>query len=232
LEKGLLMRSVSRFQVFTLIGVLILSSCGITADRKDQYRHHEPTTAFVHVNVLPMTSEIIVEDQTVLVEGDQIIALDPANSVTIPENTVVIDGDGAYLMPGLADMHMHTNQNWDSDEWPVSPLVLYLANGVTTIRDFGPSGKDLTYALRWRDQIEKGTRIGPTIYTSGKILFVSPLSDPQGLARENHELGFDFLKLYSYLSPEDFHAAMLAAKELDMYTAGHIPYSIGLAQVL
>ena len=43
-------------------------------------------------------------------------------------------------MPGLADMHMHTRDNWDEwlSDWPVSPLILYLANGVTTIRCFGP----------------------------------------------------------------------------------------------
>jgi predicted amidohydrolase len=69
----------------------------------------------------------------------------------------VIDGKGAYLMPGLADMHMHTMQNWDDPTaWPVNPLKLYLANGVTTIRDNKPipevSG-DFSYVLQWRDEI-------------------------------------------------------------------------------
>ena len=113
----------------------------------------------------------------------------------------------------------------------MSPLVIYLANGVTTIRDFGPTGRDLTYALRWREQIEARTRIGPTIYTSGKILFASPLDDPQGLVRENHELGFDFLKLYSYLSVEDFHEALMAAIGLGMYSAGHVPYAVGMERL-
>ena len=127
---------------------------------------------------------------------------------------------------------MHTRQDWDTDSWPVSPLTLYLANGVTTIRDFGPSGKDLTYVLEWRDQIKTGTRIGPTIYATGKILFASPLSDPRDLVRENHQLGFDFLKLYSYVSPQDTREALATAKELGMYSAGHVPYAIGLENIL
>lgn len=46
------------------------------------------------------------------------------------------------------------------------------------------------------------------------------------------DLGFDFLKLYSYLSIEDFHDAMVTAKELGMYTSGHIPYAVGLEGIL
>ncbi|HEY71145.1 MAG TPA: amidohydrolase family protein [Anaerolineae bacterium] len=192
----------------------------------------EDPIAFVHVNVVPMTSETILYDQTVVVEGDQIVEVGPSSDVEVPKSAVVIDGQGSYLMPGLADMHMHTNQNWDSDVWPVTPLALYLANGVTTIRDFGPEGDTLTYALQWRDEIQVGTRVGPTIYASGKILFASPLGDPVGEVDMNHHLGFDFLKLYSYLSLDDTRAALTTASRLGMYSAGHIPYPVGLDQVL
>jgi len=208
--------------------VAILSGCMAEAQHDQEQTSDVEFAAFIHVNVVPMTSEIITKDQTVLIEGDRIIAVGPRSRISIPVNATIIDGEGAYLMPGLADMHVHTNQNWDSETWPVSPLVLYLANGVTTIRDFGPSGEELTYALEWRDQIQAGTRIGPTIYTSGKILFVSPLGDPRGLVRENFELGFDFLKLYSYLSHEDFRESLTAAQELGMYSASHVPFAIGL----
>jgi cytosine/adenosine deaminase-related metal-dependent hydrolase len=226
------MRRILKAMTWSFLLVAILSGCMVEGQHAPQQVSDDGYTAFINVNVVPMTHETIDKNQTVLIAGDRILAVGPVSSVSIPENATIIDGKGAYLMPGLADMHMHTNQDWDSDVWSVSPLVLYLANGVTTIRDFGPTGEDLTYALRWREQIENGTRIGPTIYTSGKILFVSPLGDPQGLVRENHELGFDFLKLYSYLSPEDFHEALTTAKELGMYSAGHVPYAVGLERTL
>lgn len=193
----------------------------------------EKITAFIHVNLVPMTDETIVEQQTVLVKGADIVAIGGSDALRIPAGAQVIDGNGAYLMPGLADMHMHTRQDWeDRDVWPVHPLHLYLANGVTTIRDFAPQGSPLTYALRWRDEIRAGTRSGPTIYASGRLLYASPLGDPEDIVRQNDDLGFDFLKLYSYLSPDDFHRAMTAAKDLDMYTSGHIPYAVGLDGVL
>ncbi len=216
-------KNISIMLLIATLLALFLMSCNHNAGR---------LTAFINVNLVPMTDERIIESQTVLVEGSRIIAIGHSDELHVPKNAIVIDGDGYYLMPGLADMHMHTREDWPSNAWPVSPLILYLANGVTTIRDFSPQGTDLTYPIHWREEISAGTRIGPTIYTSGKLLFASPLEDPQGIVRENHALGFDFLKLYSYLSEDDFHDAMTTAKELGMYTSGHIPYAVGLEGVL
>ncbi len=188
---------------------------------------------FTNVNLIPMTSDTVIENQTVLVAGSRIVAVGDSDTIQIPKNAQLIDGVGAYLMPGLSDMHMHTRADWeDRDIWPVHPLNLYLANGVTTIRDFAPTGSPLTYALQWRDEIQTGIRIGPTIYASGKLLYASPLEDPEGIVQQNYDLGFDFFKLYSYLSKDDFHRAMGTAKTLGFYTAGHIPYAVGLDGVL
>lgn len=219
------MRNKALLSLTTVVSLaLVLMSCGIRTDS---------ITAFTHVNLVTMTSETTFEDQTVLVKGAKIVAIGRSDATRVPEGAQVIDGTGAYLMPGLADMHMHTRQAWDDrDSWPVHPLHLYLANGVTTVRDFAPQGSPLTYALQWRDEIRTGTRAGPTIYASGILLYASPLDDPARVVRRNHDLGFDFVKLYSYLSPEDYHEAMAASKELGMYSSGHIPYAVGLEGVL
>jgi hypothetical protein len=185
--KGKLMNNINKSIIWLTLIALLLTNCSVMPE---QDRSSTPNTdgvtitAFTPVNLVPMTAEIVLENQTVLIEGSRIISIGPADEISIPPDAAIIDGEGAYLMPGLADMHMHTNQDWDTDAWPVSPLALYLANGVTTIRDFGPSGKDLTYVLEWRDQIKAGTRIGPTIYATGKILFASPLSDPRRHGRD------------------------------------------------
>ena len=207
-----------------LLVLLVLASCGDRA---------RGGTAFIRVNLVPMTGESVIENQTVLVEGTTIVGVGDSDTLPVPGGAQVIDGQGAYLMPGLADMHMHTRQDWeDRAVWPVAPLHLYLANGVTTIRDLGPTGLPLDYALQWRDEIRAGTRHGPAIYASGQLLYASPLGDAEGMVRQNHDQGFDFLKLYSYLSQEDVHEAMATAKALGIYTTGHIPYVVGLAGVL
>ena len=96
-------------------------------------------------------------------------------------------------MPGLADMHIHTDTAWLNGGWPVSPLDLFLASGVTTIRDFGPRGAPSDYALRWRNEIKKGRFRGPTIYAAGPILY-GPVDDAAKIVPGSKEQGFDFVK--------------------------------------
>jgi len=104
-------------------------------------------TAFIHANLIPMTTATVLSDQTVVVDGQRITAVGPYSRTEIPPNARVINCRNAFLMPGLADMHMHLRYDWLSDAWPVSPLKLYLANGVTTIRCFGPRGKTAAMPL-------------------------------------------------------------------------------------
>ena len=222
--------------LYVVTGLVILSGTLISAWIFIYNQNAEPVIAFTDVNLIPMTSETVLYNQTVLVRGTEIVEIGDAKAVNIPWGAQVIDGQGAYLMPGLADMHAHTRetaQPWEDPEvWPVHPLNLYLANGVTTIRDLSAMDETGAYPLQLREEIREGTRIGPTIYTAGESLYSSPLGDPAGLVRQNHEQGFDLLKIYPYLSVDDFQAAMREARELGTYTIGHIPYAVGLEGVL
>jgi imidazolonepropionase-like amidohydrolase len=213
--------------------IFILTSC-IDKSGPDGNSVEAGPAAFTHVNLVAMTDETIVADQTVLVEDGKIVEIGPSDQVTISNEFSVIDGAGTYLMPGLADMHMHTRSDWLESRWPVPPLNLFLANGVTTIRDMGPNGDDLTYALDWRDDINEGTLVGPTLYTSGLMVrydWGTTLS-PQEIVEWNYAQGFDFLKVYSYVSNSGFQEAMASARQLGMYTAGHITYTVGLEEVI
>jgi len=221
--------------ILVLLGAaLMLSSCCGSAPESEAANEPLSTDviALTHVHIIPMTSEEVLLNQTLLVRMGRILLYGPAEEITIPAGAQVIEGAGGYLLPGLADMHMHTRQDWLSERWPVSPFKLYLANGVTTIRDMGPTGDDLSYALDWRDAIAAGEMLGPRLITSGELLFASPLEDPAGVVHANHAQGFDFLKLYSYLSLGDFRQALQAAEGLGMYSTGHVPYPVGLETAL
>ncbi len=188
-------------------------------------------TALVNVNFVPMTKETVIPGQTILVKGSKIAAIGSSTQVKIPDNTLLIDGSNLYLMPGLADMHIHTDTRWLNGGWPVSPLHLFLANGVTTIRDFGPRGVPADYALWWRNAIKRGRLQGPSIYAAGPIIYGS-VKDVVKIVHEQKKQGFDFIKLYSFLSEKEFKDAVEIAKKLDMYVAGHIPFAIGLDGIL
>lgn len=213
-----------------LLLALLMTGC-----RKEE----EPATLFLNVRVVPMTEEMVLQNRAVLVEGKRIAAVGFSGEVAVPDHAVIINGEGAYLIPGLADMHMHTRDNWFDGTWPVSPLALYLAHGVTTLRDFGAIGEDPRFVLRWRDEIARGEREGPTLYSCGPILG-GPLAlsklfsteDPREIISRLKETGYDFTKLYSHLSGDQFKALTVSAREAGMYTAGHIPFSVGLEGVL
>ena len=63
--------------------------------------------AFVDVDVIPMDTERVLADHTVVVEGDRVVAVGPEATTPVPDGAIRIDGDGKFLIPGLAEMHGH-----------------------------------------------------------------------------------------------------------------------------
>jgi imidazolonepropionase-like amidohydrolase len=121
--------------------------------------------AFVNVNVIPMDTERVLQNFTVVVYGDRISAVGPSSSQKVPTGAEIINGKGAFLMPGLADMHMHLPSDPSPDF-----MRAFLAEGVTTIRTL--SG--LPETIKLRDEVISNERIGPTIYTSGQVIVGPP----------------------------------------------------------
>ena len=124
------------------LGALSLLACS-AAPAPAPPIEQAPTTAFVHVTVVPMDSERLLPDQTVLVRGERIAALGASASLPVPAGARVIEGRGKYLMPGLAEMHAHLTREED--------LALYLARGVTTVRNMWGTPMHLA----WRERIAK-----------------------------------------------------------------------------
>lgn len=93
-----------------------------------------PVIVFEHVNVIPMDEERVLNDQTVMIEAGRIVEVGPASVVQVPENALVIDGQGKYLLPGLAEMHGHIPPPDQPEKQVEETLFMYVANGVTTVR--------------------------------------------------------------------------------------------------
>lgn len=120
--------------------------------------------AFANVNVIPMDVDRVLEKQTVIVDGDRIAAIGPVDEVKLPDGVEIIEGNGAYLMPGLADMHMHIESINNTFEGP-GQLCRYLAEGVTTVRNLSA----LPEHLAWSKEIILGEKVGPTLY-NGRLV--------------------------------------------------------------
>ena len=189
-----------------------------------------PALVIRDVTVVPMDHEGVLEHRDVWIQGDRITGIDLASS-TVPGGALAIDGRGAWLMPGLVDMHVHLNDERDG--------VLYVANGVTTIRNMW----GFPETLEWRKQYASGRKIGPTVYTCGAILDGNPPIWPGSKVIETAEqaeqellaekaAGYDFVKVYSRLTRTAYDGILAAAKRHGMRVVGHVPDSVGLGAVL
>ena len=204
---------------------LILSSlCFCAAQTK--------ISAITHVNVLPMTSEEVLKDYTILLKDGKVFKMGPSNKLKVKKKNQVIDGTGKYLMPGLTEMHAHipTPENGD-DTWVRQVLFLYVANGVTTIR--GMLGDP--YLLTLRKNVENEMLIGPRIFTSSPSMNGNTIKTPQ----EAHEKvvqykkdGYDFLKVHPGVNREVFDTMAKIAQSLNLPFSGHVPVEVGIRHAL
>jgi hypothetical protein len=202
-------------------------------------------TAFVDVNVVPMDTERVLTNQTVLVQQDQITALGPSDKVKVPPGAALIDGRGKYLMPGLADMHAHLGFSeapalFDSVAIE-NRLFLWLANGLTTVRNLdhthaSPASAPYAYfdqlvrgeeLLRWRTRAASGELWSPRIYTSGPLRGADGgpllLKDVVPAVRAYKAAGYDFIKLhYVYRHGDVFDSLVTVARQAGLPLVGHV----------
>jgi len=192
--------------------------------------------ALTNVNVMAPSSDNFISDQTVLVDNGIILSV--GSNVRFADDTPTIDGKGMFLVPGYTDSHVHL---WESK----NDLLLYIANGVTQIREMNGS----EVHLWWKEEIEEG-RIGPDMFvvapqlaTFGFFegLFVGWTQNKTIVRTESQvsravqslkDVGYDAIKASSFLDEDSYTNVSNAAAENSILLVGHIPMSVGLNELL
>jgi len=187
--------------------------------------------ALTNVTVVDVRTGALRRDQTVLVKDHRIAAVGASREMKLLAKAQQVDGSGLFLIPGLWDMHVHlVFGDWFPRGKEIS-LPLFVANGVTGVRDMG---SDLEALQEWRKEIAAGKLIGPRIYTSGPMLDGPkprfPSSVPVGTAEDGRRAvddlkrrGADFVKLQSLIPREGVLAIADEAKKQGIAFAGHVP---------
>jgi imidazolonepropionase-like amidohydrolase len=139
--------------------LLITSAC--TAAPTPQEGPAPGGVAITHVSVIDATGAAPRLDQTVLIQGERIAAVGPSGSVRVPRGAEVVDARGKYLIPGLWDAHVHLSYAGEC------VLPLFVASGVTSVRDLGSRMDEIK---AWRERMDAGELVGPRIKTAGPNL--------------------------------------------------------------
>ncbi len=180
------------------------------------------TFAFVGATVINTTGNPSVADATVVTRDGKIVAVGASKKVKVPRDAQRIDVAGKFIIPGLWDMHAH----YEQVEW--GPI--YLAAGVTTVRDVG---NEFEFITAVRASVNSGTALGPHMLLAGIVDGDSP--NAIGIARVNsaadaltwvqryHDAGFQQMKIYSSMKSDNVKAVCTEAHRLGMTVTGHIP---------
>jgi len=202
----------------------------------------QTTLVLSHVTIVDVTAtdpmRALKFDQTVVISGNQITSVAHSDRVRVPQGAQVIDAGGRYLIPGLWDMHVHTLV----EGRPELFFPLFIANGITGIRDMG-SNMPFERINQIRADVNNGRVVGPRIgAVAGRILdgpgtqvnvalAVSEPDEARQLVRNFKQAGADFIKVYNLLSRDVYLAIIDEAKKLRIPVAGHVPFEMTAAEV-
>jgi imidazolonepropionase-like amidohydrolase len=187
-----------------------------------------------HATVVNVNDGSLLRNMAVVITGDRISAVTASAKAKPLKGAQVVDGNGKFVIPGLWDMHVHTIfGDWlPKDEKIILPL--FVANGITGVRDMGG---DLEELKVWRAQIAAGKLLGPRMVISGPMLDgpvprfpssapVKDAGDGKRVVDELQKSGADFIKIQSLIPRDGYFAAADEAKKLGIPFVGHVPDAV------
>jgi imidazolonepropionase-like amidohydrolase len=189
------------------------------------------TLALVGETLIDGTGAAEVPDAAVVIKKGRIVAVGPKSTVKIPRNATVIDETGKTILPGLWDMHAHFEQV----EW--GPI--YLAAGVTTVRD---CGNEFEFIRAVRDAVAQGRGLGPRLLLAGIVdgssnfaIGVQRVDTPEQAKMwvdKYHDADFQQMKIYSSVKLEEIKVIADEAHRLGMTVTGHVPEGVTTYQAI
>jgi Imidazolonepropionase and related amidohydrolases len=228
------MKENAKIWLFGLV-LILLASC----ETKPAKQHAE--IAITNANVIDLeTGEISIKD-LFLSEGKFQAILETGTKSDFAADTT-IDATGKYVLPGFWDNHIHLRGGDSLIANNKNFLKLFIANGITTVRD---AGGDLTHSVMdWKQQIADEKLVGPTIFTAGpKIdgpnstwagsLEVETDEDIVHALDSLEKLKVDFVKIYdSRISGENYLKSIEEAKKRGFTVSGHMPFTVTLDETV
>jgi len=176
-----------------------------------------------------------IPDSVIVIRGERLDQIGTEGKLAIPAGAQMVEAGGKWIVPGLIDSHAHA----DSEE--SAPLELYIANGVTTIRN---PGGNITQLRLLREKLARGETTGPRLFFAGPLLDGLPpvwpagslLVDTPERARSAvnflADQGVDFVKVYNNVKEPELAAIIETAKVRGLPLAGHVPRTMTMTRAI
>lgn len=189
------------------------------------------TFALVGGRIVDGTGRDAIADGVVVVRDGTIADVGPRAAVKIPADVRSLDVTGKTLVPGMWDMHTHVTQI----EW----APVYLAAGVTTVRDMG---NEFEFITALRDRIASGRAMGPRLLLAGLVdlggpdafgvYYATTAEEARQIVAKYHDAGFQQMKIYSLITPPLVEAISAEAHRVGMTVTGHVPNGMTIDQAV
>lgn len=211
------------FLEHSLDSISPITETGIKVGLKVKTDVPEGQIAFTNARIITMNDDKVIENGTIVVEGNRILAIGNASEVEVPEKAKIIDASGKTIMPGIIDAHAHIGAfRYGLTPQKHWPAYANLAFGVTTAHD--PSALSET-VFGMAELFKSGEMVGPRLFSTGIILYgadgdfkaeINSLDDARSALRRTKAFGANSVKSYNQPRREQRQQVMQAAKELDM----------------
>lgn len=190
-----------------------------------------PTAILIsNTNIVDVRSGELLENRNIVIDSGKIKSILESNG-NLKGYNKIIDGNGKFLIPGLAEMHAHIPTPSTHSERIEEILFLYVSNGITTIR--GMLGHPAHLSLR--NTAKEGKIISPRIFTSSPSLNGNSIKTKEDAIEKvtaYKKAGYDFLKIHPGIQREVFDQVVETANEVGIRFAGHVPVDVGIRHAL
>src|SRR5689334_10488475 len=185
-----------------------------------------PRIAITDVSIVDVEHGRVVGPRTVLIADGRIASIDAASKIEVPADAERVDGRGRFLMPGLVDMHVHLFNNASHRPPNTWSFPLYVANGVTAVREMAAVPESIATVQRWRSALADGSLVAPRIVAAGVAAWGPSPDEARHQVDLAADAGADFIKVFSELSEPAWRAVLDAAKRRSLPVMGHVPAGV------
>lgn len=188
----------------------------------------QPAMVITDVTIVDVDGGRTVGPRTVVVKDGRIVSIDAPGVATVGDFIQRVDGRGRFLMPGLVDMHVHLfnlSSHRPPNDWSFG---LYIANGVTGVRDMRSDAASMLWVKRWRKAVDSGQLVAPHIVAAGIAVNGRTPEDAAAGVDAAVDAGADFIKVFSEVPATQWRAILAEARARSLPVLGHVPAGISL----